>query len=86
MAVWIGTTQHTTLSDDYSQGYWRCQSLSGVPDGTSYSVKVKVPLGGLGTCEKDNSLVRSAADKSNIYFVSGGLSVSPTCGFTNQRP
>ncbi len=86
MAVWIGTTQHTELSDSYSKNYWRCQSLGGVPDGKFYYVKVRAVGGGLATCEHRTAQQRSAALTSKIYFIATETTFYPVCQFTDRRP
>lgn len=72
---------HTDWSSSFAIGSTKCQSLSAVPDGSTFTVEVHALAGETKKCTPEN-VVRSAASTSSVTFQAWG----PTLGVKCQEP
>ncbi len=69
---------HTDWSDSFAIGSTKCQSLSAVPDGSTFTVEVHALAGEDKNCSPEN-VVRSAASPSSVTFQTWGTTFGVKC-------
>ena len=69
---------YTSWSSSFPIGKSRCQSLTNVPNGSTFSVQVHANGGKTKTCTPDN-LTRNASEAGNAIFNAWGTTLNVKC-------